>query len=125
MNLIRASFIGLIALGIAHTAAAQQQTTIDVKRLPVDLTRVTTQLRQSSATQSRNGLHIRYTVDVYGQAPRIELFTEKDNLLNGPVPFGAPTHREMLDNMTPFEYRAQPADLSALLRWLTDKTNRK
>src|SRR6185295_4515028 len=121
MKLWQVSLIGLVLFGVADSAFAQQ-TSVDVKRLPIDLTKVTRDLRQSSATQSRNGLHIRYTVDVYGQAPRIELFSQKDNLLNGPVPFGAPTHREMLDEMTPIEYRAPAADLSALLRWLTDKT---
>ena len=40
----------------------------DVKRLPVDLKSVTRQLRQSAASEHQNGLHIRYTVDVYGQA---------------------------------------------------------
>jgi hypothetical protein len=29
-------------------------------------------------------------VDVYGQAPRIELFTKQDNLGSGPVPYGCP-----------------------------------
>lgn len=124
MNFIRASLIGLIALGAAQTAAAQQPA-VDVKRLPIDLTKVTTQLRQSQAAQSRSGLHIRYTVDVYGQSPRIELFTRQDNLVNGPVPYGAPSHREMINQVTPIEYREPAADLGSLLRWLTDKTNRK
>jgi hypothetical protein len=124
MNLIRASLIGLIVLGAAQTAAAQQ-TTIDVKRLPVDLTKVTQQLRQSAASESRTGLHIRYTIDVYGQAPRIEFFTKQDNLLNGPVPYGAPSHRDMINEVTPIEYRAPAADLASLLRWLSEKTNRK
>jgi len=124
MNVIRASLIGLMVLIGAHTASAQQ-TTIDVKRLPVDLTRVTRQLRQSAASESRNGLHLRYTIDVYGQAPRIELFSKQDNLESGPVPFGAPTHREMLQQMTPIEYRAPAADLSNLLRWLVERSNKK
>jgi hypothetical protein len=124
MNLIRVSLIGLLVFGAAHAAAAQQ-TTVDVKRLPIDLTRVTNQLRQSAATQSQNGLHIRYTVDVYGQAPRIDLFTKQDNLATGPVPYGAPSHRDMLEHVTPQEYRAPMMDFSNLLRWLTDKSNKK
>src|SRR5258705_6901772 len=124
MNLMRVALIGLLVFGAAHTAAAQQ-TTVDVKRLPIDLTRVTNQLRQSAASESRNGLHIRYTVDVYGQAPRIELFTKQDNLATGPVPYGAPSHREMIDHVTPIEYRAPIMDFSALLRWLTDKADKK
>ena len=124
MNLMRASLIGLLVFGAAHAASAQQ-VSVDVKRLPVDLNKLTRDLRQSAATESHNGLHIRYTVDVYGQAPRIELFTRQDNLKDGPVPYGAPSHREMIEHVTPIEYRPPVMDFSALLRWLSDKTNKK
>jgi hypothetical protein len=124
MNLMRAFLIGLLVLGGAHAASAQQ-TPVDVKRLPIDLTKITRDLRQSAATESHNGLRIRYSIAVYGTAPRIELFTKQDNLGNGPVPFGAPSHREMIDHVTPIEYRAPIMDFSALLRWLSDKANKK
>ena len=124
MNLKRASLIGLLIFGAAHAAAAQQ-TSVDVTRLPIDLTKVTRQLRQTAGTESHNGLHIRYSIDVYGQAPRIELFTKQDNLATGPVPYGAPTHRDMIDQVTPIEYRAPIMDFSALVRWLTDRANKK
>ena len=121
---LKLALIGLLILGAAHAAAAQQ-TTVDVSRLPLDLAKVTRQLRQTPGTDSHTGLHIRYTIDVYGQAPRIELFTKQDNLATGPVPYGAPSHREMIDHVTPIEYRAPIMDVSALLRWLTDKANKK
>jgi hypothetical protein len=124
MNLKRASLIGLLIFGAAHAATAQQ-TSVDVKRLPLDLTKVTRQLRQTASTESHNGLHIRYSVDVYGQAPRIELFTKQDNLATGPVPYGAPTHRDMINQVTPIEYRAPIMDFSSLVRWLTDRANKK
>lgn len=124
MSFKRVALIGLLVLGAAQAAAAQQ-TPVDVKRLPVDLAKVTRQLRQSAASERQNGLHIRYTVDVYGQAPRIEFFTKQDNLATGPVPYGAPTHRDMLQQMTPIEYRAPIMDFSALIRWLSDKANKK
>jgi len=122
MNLIRAFLIGLFVLS-AGTASAQQ-TSVDVKRLPVDLNKLTRELRQSAANESRDGLHIRYSVDVYGQAPRIDLFTKQDNLTSGPVPYGAPSHRDMIEHVTPMEYRAPYADLSALLRWLSEKSKK-
>ena len=124
MHLKRASLIGLLVIGSAHAAAAQQ-IAVDVSRLPIDLAKITLQLRQTPGTESHNGLHIRYTIDVYGQAPRIELFTKSDNLVTGPVPYGAPTHREMINQVTPIEFRAPIMDFSALLRWLTDKGNKK
>jgi hypothetical protein len=125
MHLRRASLIGLLILGAAHAAVAQQAA-VDVSRLGIDLTRIQRDLRQAAATQSENhGLRIRYTVDVYGQAPRIEFFTKEDNLKTGPVPYGAPSHREMLNQVTPIEFRAPIMDFSALLRWLTDRANKK
>ena len=123
MNLMRVALIGLLVFGAAHTASAQQ-TSVDVKRLPIDLAKVTRELRQSAATESRSGLTIRYRVDVYGQAPRIELFTKQDNLAYGPAPYGAPTHQEMIDHVTPQEYRAPYADIGNLIRWLNDKSKK-
>ena len=122
---MRVVLIGLMVLGAANVAAAQQQTPVDVTRLPIDLTKVTSQLRQSAATESHNALHIRYTVDVYGQAPRLELFTKQDNLTSGPVPYGAPTHREFIEHVTPIEYRAPAANFGALIAWLTQKAAKK
>jgi hypothetical protein len=135
MNLMRTSLIGLIVFGAAHAASAQQnsadfgatnaasvqQTSVNVNRLPIDLTKVTRQLRQSAATESRSGLNLRYRIDVYGQAPRIELFTKQDNLEYGRAPYGGPTHQEMIDHVTPQEYRAPYADIGNLVRWINDR----
>jgi len=123
MNLKRASLIGLLVFGAAHAASAQQ-TSVDVKRLPIDLAKVTRELRQSTATENRTGLNIRYRVDVYGQAPRIELFTKQDNLAYGPAPYGAPTRRDMIEHVTPQEYRAPYADIGNLIRWLNEKSKK-
>ncbi len=133
MQLKRASLIGLLIIGVAGAAAAQQgpvevsrlPASVDVNRLPIDLAKITRQLRQTQSSELQNGLHIRYTIDVYGAAPRIEFFTKEDNLQTGPVPYGAPTHREMINQVTPQEFRAPIADFSALLRWLADRGNKK
>ena len=120
MKLWQVPLIGLLLFGAADRALAQQ-TSVDVKRLPIDLAKVTRELRQSAATESRTGLNIRYRVDVYGQAPRIEIFTKEDNIASGPVPYGAPSHQEMINHVTPQEYRAPYADIGNLIRWLNDK----
>jgi len=125
MNLKQAFLIGLLVFGAAHTASAQQ-TPVDVKRLPVDLTKITRDLRQSAATEANNGgLRIRYSIAVYGAAPQIQLFTKQDNIANGPVPYGAPSHREFIEHNTPIEYRAPAANFAALLAWLAEKANKK
>ncbi len=90
-------------------------------RLPLDLQRIYRQLQQSTIREERDGLNLRYVIEVFGQAPPLVVFTKEDNLLTGPVPYGAPTHREIVEHVTPKEYRAPAADFSALLRWLWDR----
>ena len=109
----------LILAGMATASSAQE--TVDAKRLGVDVARIQRQLRQAQVREERDGLNLRYTVEVYGKAPAINLFTEKDNIKNGRAPYGSPTHREMLEVMTPQEFRAPAADFSSLIRWLGDK----
>ena len=103
------------------TAAAQAQETVDVSRLPLNLDRIQRELRQSTIREERQGLNLRYVIEVFGQAPSLELFRPEDNLVYGPVPYGAPTHREMIEHVTPKEYRAPAADFGALFRWLAER----
>src|SRR5262245_40413755 len=109
MHLMRALLIGSIVLATANAATAQEQpqqqpqpSTIDATRLGLNLSRIQRELRQSASTESdKNAIKIRYTIDVYGQAPRLQFFTKEDNLQYGLVPNTAPTHGDMLYEMTP------------------------
>jgi hypothetical protein len=113
----------LLSSTLALPAAAQSS--VDVGKLPIDLERIQRQLRQGAVREERDGLNLRYVVDVYGQAPRIELFAPAPNVLTGPSPYGAPTHRQMIDMITPQEHRAPAADFGSLFRWLADKAKDK
>jgi len=113
----------LLSSTLALPAAAQSS--VDVGKLPIDLERIQRQLRQGAVREERDGLNLRYVVDVYGQAPRIELFAPAPNLMTGPSPYGAPTHRQMIEMVTPQEYRAPAADFGSLFRWLADKAKDK
>ena len=124
----------LILIGLARMAGAQATVTpgegvrepsVDVSRLPINLARIQKQLLQSTVREERDGLNLRYVMNVYGQAPRIELFTKQDNLLTGPVPYGGPTHRDILQVITPQEHRSPAADFGGLFRWLSGKTKDK
>jgi hypothetical protein len=106
-------------------AAVEPKPVVDVSRLPINIERIRRQLRETTVREERNGLNLRYTIDVYGQAPRIELFTPRDNLLTGPVPFTAPTHQDMLNIMTPKEFSAPAANFGNLFNWLADKAKDK
>jgi hypothetical protein len=126
---MRSFAAALIVLSLAGHAAAQQPEApapagpaVDVDRLPIDLRRVQRELQQSqTVVEERDGLNLRYTIQIYGSSPRLLIFDEDANLVGGPVPYGAPTHREIIDHITPREYRAPVADFSALLRWLADR----
>ena len=108
----------------AQRAPAQEQPGVDVSRLPIDLDRIQRELQQSTIREERDGLNISYVIGVFGQAPALRFFTAEDNLRSGPVPYGAPTHREILEHITPKEYRAPAADFSALLRWLAERAKK-
>ena len=102
-------------------ATKPAESTVDVSRLPINLDRIQRQLRQSTVS---DGLRLRYVVDVFGQAPRIELFGGLENALTGPAPYGAPTHQDMLQIMTPQEFSAPAANFGNLFRWLADKAKK-
>jgi hypothetical protein len=116
---------GTTLLLLTLTGSARAQNEVDVSRLPVDVQRIHRELRQSATREEREGLNLRYFIDVYGQAPPIVIFGADDNLTSGPVPYGGPTHQEMLQQMTPKEFRSQPADISGLIRWLTERAKKK
>ena len=118
----------LLAFPAAAPAVAQGASAghdaIDARRLPVSLVRIHRELRQSTVREEREGLNLRYNIEVFGQAPPLELFTPGENLSTGPVPDSAPTHRDMIEHVTPREYRAPAADFNALLRWLAERGRR-
>lgn len=125
----------LFVLSLAAPVAAQEQkpatpqsatssADVNVDRLPLNLNRIHRQLRHAADLEERDGLSLRYTIQIYGSAPPIQIFGEDANLANGPVPYGAPTHREIVNHITPQEYRAPVADFSALIRWLNNRNKK-
>ena len=122
MSFTRAA-AALLMLGLGASARAQEPA-VDVSRLPLNLDRIQRALRQSAIREEREGLNLRFVVEVYGQAPPFVLFGPEDNLVHGPVPYGAPTHKDMIEHVTPKEYRAPAADFSALVRWLAERAKK-
>lgn len=108
----------------APAPAAAQPAEVDVNQLPVDLSRIQRRLRTETARAAQNGLNLKFFVDVYAPAPPIVLFTPQDNLQMGPVPYGGPTHGEVIQHITPKEHSAPAADFGALFRWLSDKSKK-
>jgi hypothetical protein len=78
---------------------------VDVDRLPVNLARIRRELKQAPAgSETRDGLNLRYFLQIYGSAPQLVLFTPADDLVRGAVPFAAPSHREIIRVITPKEF---------------------
>jgi len=123
---------GLAAGANAQTtqpAAAQPTTAAPAppeatEQYGLNLSRIQRGLRKSAERQDYDGLNLRYYVNVYAPAPPIKLFTPLDNLLYGPAPYGAPTHRDMMNVMTPQEFSAPAADFSGVARWLASKAKK-
>jgi len=116
----------ILALPAAAQDKAAGDNNVDVGKLPLNLSRIQKQLQQSNVREDRDGLNLRYFVPVYGQAPRIDIFPNREpGLFTGPPPYGAPTHRQMIEQVTPQEYRAPAADFSSLFRWFADKSKDK
>jgi len=78
---------------------------VNVAKLPVDLSRLQRQLRESAERTVQDGTNLKVFVDVYAFAPPLVLFTRQDIFGDGVVPGGAPTHQQMIDQNTPEEHR--------------------
>ena len=113
-----AFLVAMLALGLTASVDAQSSVdpapeppassttqtptpSVDASRLGVSLSRIQRKLQASSERQSRDGLNLRFFVDVYALAPPIVLLTKEDNLDTGRVPDSAPTHQEVLQFLTP------------------------
>lgn len=84
---------------------AEGQSTLDPSKMGVDLSRIKRELVQAEESQASDSpLKLSFTIQVLGTAPKID-FLEGFNV-EGPIPYGSPTHREFLDVVTPKEFRS-------------------
>ena len=124
MQIRQAACAAVLVLALAGGASGQQPAStvrvtspgLDVSKLPIDMARIRRQLVRVDVREERDGLGLRYMIDVFAQAPAIELFPSArldPNFWTGPAPYGAPTHRQFLNLWTPQEHRGQAADFGA------------
>jgi hypothetical protein len=86
---------------------------VDVSKLGVDLSRIKRELAEpETASSDDSPLRFRFSVQVIGMAPRID-FLEGFSV-NGPMPYGSPTHQEVLDVLTPKEYSSPTVPIYGL-----------
>lgn len=119
---MRGLVVVILLLALSAPVAAQEVpppgSTIDATKLGVDLSRIQRGLRlaETKEKSAAHGLRLDFSIQVYGQAPRIEVLDGID-LFNGAVPGTAPSHRQMIEHWTPPIYRQPGLPISALAYW--------
>jgi hypothetical protein len=105
-------------------APAASSSTGSTEQFGLNLARIQRGLQRSAERHVYVGLNLGYYVSGYAPAPSIRLFTREDNLSSGPAPYGGPTHGEMMQMVTPQEFRAPVADFTGIARWLANKAKK-
>jgi hypothetical protein len=85
-----------------------------VEALGVSFERIKRELRMRPPSTARTPLKLEYYVEVQGLLPQIPIFAPGE-LTSGPVPYGAPTHADMLDHVTPLAFKSPAIPVSGIL----------
>jgi hypothetical protein len=121
----RVMVLSCLAIGILPWPALAQSDapagSIDPTRLGVSIERIRRELKETSTeTRTDSGLKLDFRIEVFGQAPPIDIIGPFD-VEHGPVPGSAPSHRDVVEFLTPEEFKAPAASFSTLVFWAADK----
>jgi hypothetical protein len=104
-------------IGLQPSAVRAQQGTVppapSVEALGMSFERIKRGLRVLPPSTAKTPLKLEYYVEVQGLMPPLPLF-KPGELTTGPVPFGAPTHRDMMDHVTPEAFKSGTVPVSSL-----------
>ena len=75
--------------------------------------RIKRELRILPPSTAKSAIKLEYYVEVQGLMPPLPLFRPGE-LTTGPVPYGAPTHRDMMDHVTPLAFKSPAIPVSAI-----------
>jgi hypothetical protein len=109
------------ATAFAQTATTRRDSVHDPS--PVSLQRIKRGLEEAESNPPPNRLRLSYYVAVIGESEPIDIFKGFDTV-HGPVPFTAPSHQELFEQVTPKEFRSPPADILGAAVWLGTKLAR-
>jgi hypothetical protein len=84
-----------------------------VESLGMSFERIKRGLRILPPSAAKTPLKLEYYVEVQGLAPPIPIFRPGE-LATGPVPYGAPTHWDMMNHVTPEAFKAGTVPVSTL-----------
>lgn len=99
---------------------------VDATKLGVSIARIRRELRQAEAREQEPGtLNLKYHVEVFGQAPRLDFLNDFSLAHGTPMPYGGPTHREFLDIVTPQQFRSPVVPIYGIAMWAAQKLHEK
>ena len=119
-----AAALAVLLLGPAPAAPAERPqeagppAPLPAVELPINLERVKRRLEVlPSIEEARSRLKIEFYVNVYARAPEIDPL-EGFDIHTGLVPFGSPSHADMMRQWTPAGFDVPAADLGSVLGWV-------
>ena len=89
------------------------QLTPSVESLGMSFDRIKRELRILPPSTAKSAIKLEYYVEVQGLMPPLPLFRPGE-LTTGPVPYGAPTHWDMMDHVTPLAFKTGTVPISSL-----------
>ncbi len=98
---------------------ASEPLPVDPSRMGISLERIVKGLRFEEMRERRTDspLNLEFQVQVFGTAPRIDILGDYDIGKDGPLPYGAPTHQDFLNHLTPQAYRSPTVPISSVALW--------
>ena len=118
------ALIVALAAGLGAPAAAAGQeaesatdpAALAALDLPVSFSRIKSRMAEvPELGETRGQLRLNYRINVYGRAPAIEFLQNFIVLDTAPAAYGGPTHAEMIEMMTPKEWRPRAISSGNLL----------
>ncbi len=116
----------VIATGGAIDASSQSTVAepVAADEIPVSVDRIKRHLdRALRAPNAQRLLRLNDYVTVYARLPALDLIENTFDLSDGPIPDGAPTRIEMLNAMTPREWRSPGVNLNNVVGWTVKRIN--
>jgi hypothetical protein len=111
----------LLAAPLAAPAAGQEGSPpapLPAVELPINLARVKRGLEVlPSSEEARSRLKLEFYINVYARAPRFDPL-EGFDIHTGLVPYGAPSHAEMMRQWAPRGFDVPVANLGPILGWI-------
>jgi hypothetical protein len=85
-----------------------------VAALGLSFDRIKRLLADRAPSEKKSSLKLNYYGEVVALAPRLQLFTREDLAPSGVIPWGAPTHADILRILTPVEFRSPTVPIGSL-----------